>query len=517
MSTTLFCNGNVIALDKENTIGSCLLIKDGRVLGVFDSPDAGGSAGDAKIVDLQGKSVIPGFNDNHMHLNFLGDSLKALHFHDRDEGEIVALLEERFHDSKRNEIVFGYDWDYPACTDPRKEMLDEAFPDNPVILGQYGGHNLWVNSAALAKMKIGRDTPDPPDGLICRDERGEPTGILKDIQNNGFLNGWVIGRLISYEENRKNYLGAIKKCSEYGITTAQDNTWSFMAMIAILNIFRQGKLALRLSCWSHGESALFRLLFDLQRFNSRWFSKGPVKYFIDGTFSGRTAWLKEPYPGTDESHGIGRPKEQLLGILQKHVKGRRQCAFHALGDRAVSEFLDSLEELSAQFEYIPALRLRLEHAQLISPEDIPRLKRLGVLICAQPSALNNPEKDKTILGEERAKRAYPYRSLLDSGVPLSFGSDAPGEKSFNPFVGIHYAVNRDDGERISLMEALRCYTSGSAYAEFKEGDKGCLSPGMAADFLVLSENPLEVEAKRIKDIRVEKTFVDGVMVFESPG
>jgi predicted amidohydrolase YtcJ len=515
MSTTLFYNGTVITLDNANTIASCLLVKDDKIKAVYNSPDECKITDDINLVDLQGKTIIPGFNDNHMHLNFLGDNLKALQFHDKNEEEIVALLRERFENIKPNEIVFGYNWDYPACTDPRKEVLDTAFPRNPVVIGQYGGHNLWVNSVTLAKMRIDRNTPDPVNGVICRDDNGDPTGILKDIQDSGFLNGWMIRRLTSFKENRANYLASLKECSENGITSVQDNTWSFVAMRTILRLFRRGELKARLSCWSLGEPALFRFLFDRQRFNAKWFSKGPVKYFIDGTFSGRTAWLKEPYPGTEKDSGFGKPKEEIVQTLERHIRRKEQCAFHALGDRAVEVFLDSLEELSAKYEGIPDLRFRMEHAQLISPEDIPRIKKLGVLVCAQPSALNNPEKDRAILGEERARRAYPYRSLLDAGVHLSFGSDAPGEKSFNPFVGIHYAVNRDGDEKISLLEALRCYTSGSAYAEFKENTKGCLSPGMAADFLVLSENLLETEERNIKDVHIEKTFVDGVMVYDS--
>jgi hypothetical protein len=516
MGTTLFYNGTIFTLDDKHCTGSCILIKDNRIQGVYGSPEECGDIGNAKKVDLGGKSVIPGFNDNHLHLNFLGDSLESLHFTNLDEGAIVALLKEKFQHLKKNTVVFGYDWDYPACRDPRKEMLDEAFPRNPVILSQYGGHNLWVNSCTLSRMKIGRDTPDPARGIICRNPDGEPTGILKDLQDNGFLVKWFIGRLISLKENRSHYLRALEKCSEYGITSAQDNTWSFIAMIIIRKLFRQGKLPVRLSCWSHGESAFFRFLFNLQKFNPQWFSKGPVKYFIDGTFSGQTAWLKEPYPGTDGNVGIGKPREYLAGILERHIQRKQQCAFHALGDRAVSEYLDALEVLTEKYGTIEGLRFRLEHAQLISPEDIPRIRKLGVLICSQPSALGNPGKDTAILGAERAQRAYPYRSLLDACVPLSFGSDAPGEASFNPFVGIHYAVNRDGKEAISLMEALRCYTCGSAFAEFKEKEKGCLSPGMAADFLVLSVNLLEVAREDIKDIRVEKTFVDGVLVYESP-
>ncbi len=516
MATTLLYNGTVITLDHENRIGSCLLVKDKLIQGVYDSPEECQGLGPIAQVDLGGKTVIPGFNDNHIHLNFLGDSLEALHFFDKAEAEIVALLKERFSHPQKREVVFGYDWDYPACKDPRKETLDAAFPDNPVILGQYGGHNLWVNSFTLRKMRIDRNTPDPADGLICRDENGEPTGILKDIPGNAFLNAWVIGRLLSTKINRANYLEALERCSAYGITSAQDNTWSFISMIAIRRLYKQGKLKVRLSCWSHGEMAAFRYLFKLQQFNPRWFHNGPVKYFIDGTFTGSTAWLREPYPGTDDCHGFGKTKERLAKMLSPRIRRRQQCAFHAIGDRAVSEYLDALEGLAPNGAGIPALRLRLEHAQLIAPEDIPRLKRYGVLICAQPSALNNPEKDKAILGEDRARRAYPYRSLLDAGIPLSFGSDAPGEKSFNPFIGLHYAVNRQGGEGVTLLEALRCYTSGSAYAEFMEKEKGCLAPGMLADFLVLSDNPLSIDAKCLKDVRVEKTFVDGSLVYSSP-
>ena len=181
------------------------------------------------------------------------------------------------------------------------------------------------------------------------------------------------------------------------------------------------------------------------------------------------------------------------------------------GSRAISWNWRLLRHWKAERTEIPG-----GTRQLISTEDIPRIKRPGVLICAQPSALNNPEKDRTILGEDRAKRAYPYRILLDSGVPLSFGSEAPGEKTFNPFVVIHYAVNRDGDEKISLIEALKCYTAGSAYAEFKEDAKGCLSPGMAADFTILSGNLLATEKHGIKDVTIYQTFVDGRIVYESP-
>lgn len=504
----LYHNGIILALDQNNTIGSCLLVDKGKIAGVFNSVDEFGDISNTYLVDLEGKTVIPGFNDNHIHMNFLGNSLKSLHFHNKNEEEIMSLLKVEFPDIKKNEIIYAYDWDYPSCRDPRKEMLDKIFPENPVILSQYGGHSLWVNSATLKKMKIDRNTPDPDEGIICRDENGDPTGIIKDIINS-FLYKWFISRLISISTNRKNIVIAQNECAKYGITSVQDNTWSFTAMMVIRKLYRKGKLSVRMSCWSHGESALFRYLFNLQRFNNSWFRKGPVKFFIDGTFSARTAWLKEPYAGSDENCGKGKTKEKIIKILEKEIKRRQQCAFHAIGDKAVSEYLDALEELSEKYDYIPDLRFRLEHAQLISVEEMGRIKKLGVLICAQPSALNNPEKDKTILGESRAQRAYPYRSLLDRGIPLSFGSDAPGESTFNPLEGIHYAVNRKGPEQITVTEALKCYTSGSAYAELNEDKKGSLIRGMYADFLILSDNPLAVDKNKIREITVDRYFVNG--------
>jgi predicted amidohydrolase YtcJ len=504
----LYHNGIILTLNKNNIIGTSLLVDKEKIVGVFNSVDEFDDISNTDLVDLEGKTVIPGFNDNHIHMNFLGDSLKSLHFHNKNEEEIASLLKMEFPTIKKNEIIFAYDWDYPACRDPRKEMLDEVFPENPVILSQYGGHSLWVNSTTLKKMKIDRNTPDPDEGIICRDESGEPTGIIKDV-NNSFLNKWFIKRLISISINRNNIVTALKKCTEYGITSVQDNTWSFTAMMVIRKLFKQGKLTVRMSCWSHGESALFRFLFNLQKFNNSWFRKGPAKFFIDGTFSGRTAWLNESYSGSDENCGKGKTKEKIIKILEKEIKRKQQCAFHAIGDRAVSEYLDALETLSEKYNYIPDLRFRLEHAQLISAKDMGRIKKLGVLICAQPSALNNPEKDKTILGESRALRAYPYRSLLDKGILLSFGSDAPGESTVNPFESIHFAVNRKGPEQITVEEALKCYTSASAYAEFKEDDKGSLSRGMYADFLILSDNPLTVDKMKISGIIVERCFING--------
>jgi predicted amidohydrolase YtcJ len=253
-----------------------------------------------------------------------------------------------------------------------------------------------------------------------------------------------------------------------------------------------------------------------------WIREGPVKYFLDGTFSTRNACLSEPFVssgGAEQGSAEARagelcedpaaPEAELAFLARR----RRQGAFHIIGDRGIAIFLDAYEKVLSRYPILGELRIRIEHAQLVRPEDIPRLRRLGVLVSAQPTALGSPDKDELLLGRDRALRAYPYRSLLDEGVRLSFGSDIPGESGCDPIRSIHMAANREGGERISAEEALRCYTAGSAYAEYAEGRKGVLAPGMLADFVVLSQDLTSVPRERIGDTVVEETVVGGRSVY----
>jgi len=235
-----------------------------------------------------------------------------------------------------------------------------------------------------------------------------------------------------------------------------------------------------------------------------------------GTFSPHTAWLLEPYAGEPSNFGTpnGSPAD-LARIVRQAVRARRQAAFHAIGDRMTRALLDAVQEAGGPA--VRELRLRLEHAQLIDPQDIPRLKELGVLVAAQPTALGAPEKDQAILGRARAERAYPFRSLLEAGVRLSFGSDFPGEIEYRPLEAIPRAVNRPGPERITAEQALACYTRESAYAEFMEEEKGTIAPGKLADLVVLSGDPSEVPPERLRDLEVELTIVEGKIVHERLG
>ena len=293
----------------------------------------------------------------------------------------------------------------------------------------------------------------------------------------------------------------------------QDNTWYAPVVGVLHRLHRAGELTCRFSCWFRGEPRLGALKMELRRFDPDWVARGPVKFFLDGTFSTRSAWMTQPYADESEHSGKGKDAARIVKLIAPWVRRRRQVAAHAIGDRAVKEFVDAVEILQRRYPWTRELRLRLEHAQVIRPDDIRRLKELGILISAQPHALGDPVKDQRLLGSERALRAYPHRSLLDAGVALSFGSDFPGEPTVDPLLAISYVAARPGPERITAEEALACYTRGSAYAEYRENEKGTITAGKLADLTILSADPTSVAPERIREIRTEMTMVGGEVVY----
>jgi predicted amidohydrolase YtcJ len=521
MGELLLYNGTIHTIDPLLPSPQAVLVKEDRISYVGGEAEARRRAdSSAVLIDLGGRTLIPGFNDNHTHLIALGENLSRPDLRGMDQEQIVAVLKEQYAEAKAGETLYAWGWDYPSCPRPHRRVLDVAFPDNPVVLIQFSGHGIWVNSQVLHKQRIGPGTPDPPGGEIERDEQGLPTGILRESAAMPIHRSRFMKMLLNKNLQREMLNRALTVLRKAGITSIQDNTW-FHTTVGLLNRYRkQDLLTARVSCWFHGMMPGFTAPMRLKSFDDTWVRRGLWKYFLDGTFSTRTAWLLEPYAaeGTyaeqPSNYGISTGvKEKVKRYLGLSLRKGRQAAFHAIGDRTIREFLDSVEQYSRSYPRLAELRLRIEHAQLIDPADMARLAELGILVAAQPSALGTPEKDLDLLGEQRARRAYPYRSLLDAGVQLSFGSDMPGETSFDPLMGIHYTVNRSGSEHISAAEALRCYTLGSAYAEFQEDRKGSLRAGKLADLVVLSQDPLSVRPEMIKDIEVEMTIVGGRIVY----
>jgi predicted amidohydrolase YtcJ len=527
MASQVWLDGEIVTMDDARSRARALVVRDGIIDYVGEVPEAILRAGDgAEVFHLGGRAVVPGFNDNHVHAVFMGDHALALDLGGLGAREIVDLLKERFSDPEPGMVIRAFNWDYPACPDPRKELLDEAFPRNPVVLNQFSGHAQWLNSAALRAIGIGRRGPDSRGGTVLRGPDGESTGIVRDLGDTK-LSKQRSRDVYFREAMREERLDlALETFARMGITSVQDNSWYYPELLSLRRRFEEGRLSARFSAWSLGRRPRHRAAMDaafaLGVGVPDWIRPGPVKYFLDGTFSTRNACLCEPFADSGEGGTSGEgsggkalceePAEPLAELCFL-ARRKRQGAFHIIGDRGIAIFLDAYEKALERNPGLAELRVRIEHAQLIRPSDIPRIGRLGVLVSAQPTALGSPEKDERLLGRERALRAYPYRSLLDAGVRLSFGSDIPGESGCDPIRSIGMAANREGRERITAEEALRCYTVGSAYAEFAEARKGALAPGMLADFVVLSQDITSVPPETIGDTVVEETVVGGKSVY----
>ena len=511
--TQILTEADIITGDRDNPNPESLAITDDTISFVGSFDEALRRFGpEAEVRKLGNRTLVPGFNDNHFHLAISGWIKRLPDLTGLSAQEIADTLVEAYPEPAKGQIINGGGWDYPACPNPHKSILDEAFPNNPVLITQFGGHATWMNSAALKRYGVTSQTKDPERGEILKDEDGEPTGIVREFRS-GRQQLEFLPKILSRRWAYDCMKVSLKVLRESGVTSVQDNTWFPPHIDAVRKLHEKGELTSRLSCWHMGEIPPFAHWMRLKKFRPPHFHRGPWKYLLDGTFTTRTAWLSYEYADEPGNSGKGIPEEKISKILTNLAKQNRQGAFHAIGDKAISTFLDALEKMYDRYPEADKLRFRLEHAQLIRDEDIPRIRDLKVLICAQPHAVAFEEKDQTLLGEERAQNAYPFRKLLDAGIDLSFGSDYPGEATLAPLYGIHLATNRPDGLSITPKEALECYIGGSAFAEFAEDSKGKLKEGFLADLVILDRNPLKVDTKEIKDIKVVETITGGKTVF----
>lgn len=512
MRPTLWYNADVVTLDPLQPRAQALVCQGESIVYVGDEAGARRVAGAAHAVDLGGAVVVPGFNDNHLHLVFHGEHAFAPNLTGLNEAQVVERLLAFDAASPGRGLLVAYGWDYPACPHPTKELLDEAFPHRPVALSQFGGHGLWVNSVVLRSLGIDRFHA-PVEGQVLRNADGDPTGVLLEPGADSPTRAYFRQIFFDRPAREVRIRQALDEYRRLGITSIQDNSWYHPVVHTLAKFRRQGTLTARVTCWSYGSDPKTWGPMARAPFHKDWVRRGPRKYFLDGTFTTRTAWMTEPYPGTPNNRGMGFDPRWLEPILERLVRQGRQGAFHSIGDQSTATFLDVWEKVVRRHPEGRDLRMRLEHGQVIRPQDVGRLRDLGVCVAAQPPALISPEKDASILGRDRALACYPHRSLLDAGVPLSFGSDIPGELFCDPLRGMALVCHREGPERITALEALRAYTQGSAYAEFEDHRKGTLKPGFLADFTVLSADPTTTEG--LAQARVRRTVVGGQTVFAS--
>ncbi len=487
---------------------------------------------ETRLLDLEGRRVLPGFNDAHVHFYYGGASLAGPQLRlTRSQSEFRGTLAEFARQQPAGRWITGGNWDHenwhPAVL-PTRELIDSATPNNPVFINRLDGHMALANSVALKLAGVTKATKDVPGGVIVRDREGNPTGIFKDAAQG------LIEKVIpepSADQIRSAIMAAQTYANAQGVTSVQDMSAAPNILRVYQKMLQDGDLHVRIS--GHQPLTSWRNLANvgvMADFGNPQLHIGGLKGFADGSLGSTTALLFEPYldsPGTSgiPSAELAQPKQMFTNIEQADAADL-QVAIHAIGDKANHTILDFYDRVTHEHEARDR-RFRIEHAQHLAVTDIPRFAQLHVIASMQPYHLIDDGRwaEKRI-GPERAKFAYAFRSLLDSGATLAFGSDwdvAP----MSPLMGIYAAATRrtldgkhPDGwipeQKISVQEAIRAYTMGSAYASFEEKIKGSIEPGKLADFVVLTDDILAIDPVKIADTKVNRTIMGGRIVF-GPG
>jgi predicted amidohydrolase YtcJ len=483
-----------------------------------------------QVMDLGGKLALPGFNDAHVHFYSGGENLASVQLrHAKSEAEFRDRIAEFAATLPAGRWVTGGGWDHENWTParlPTRQWIDAVSAGHPVFVNRLDGHMALANSEALKLAGITRETPDPPGGTIVRDAAGEPTGVLKDAAMNG------VNRIIpepSPEQIAEGLRAAMRYARENGVTSVQDMSASPDVLSVYQTLLSRGELTLRiygfqpLASWQRLASVGLRAAFGGDRLQI-----GGLKGFADGSLGSTTALFFEPYLDAPQTSGLANsqmiPESKMLNNILAADHAGLQVAVHAIGDKANATILGMYEQ-AAQQGGARDRRFRIEHAQHLRAQDIPRFGKLRVIASMQPyHAIDDGRWAEKRIGPERAKGTYAFRSLLDSGAVLAFGSDwdvAP----MQPLMGIYAAATRrtlDDKhpggwvpeQKISVAEAIRAYTMGSAYASFNERTKGSIEPGKLADIVVLSDDILAIPPAEIEKTRVAVTIFDGKVIYQ---
>jgi hypothetical protein len=529
----ILINGKIWTLDPARPRAQAVACRVGRILSVGTNADIRRLAGpQTHVIDLEGKLAVPGFNDSHVHFLNGGEQLAGVQLRNaKSDGEFRDWIRDYAARSRKGEWITGGYWDHenwPSGTLPTRDLIDSVTPDNPVFVNRLDGHMALANSLALKLAGITRSTPDPPGGIIVRDTHGEPTGVLKDAAMA------AVHRIVpppSDGQMTTAIVAAMRHAAEHGVTSVQDMSAAPQVLRIYQKLLAAEKLAVRiygaqpLTAWKREADVGIRAGFGNEKVKI-----GVLKGFADGSLGSATALFFKPYLDAPNTSGLASdemtPQSAMLdGIVSADAAGV-QVAIHAIGDKANHLLLDMYEQAERK-NGERDWRFRIEHAQHLRADDIGRFGKLQVIASMQPyHCIDDGRWAEKRIGPERAKGAYAFRSLLDTGAVLAFGSDWP-VAPLDPILGIYAAVTRItlDGkhpngwipeQKISAEEALRAYTLGSAYASFDERIKGSIESDKLADIVVLSGDILTIPPEQIRDVRVELTVFDGRVVYRRP-
>ncbi|WP_116807427.1 amidohydrolase [Steroidobacter cummioxidans] len=524
----IYFNANVWTGDPQRPKAEAIAIDSGSIVAVGSSAEVRGLA-DAKTraVDLKGAFVVPGFIDNHVHLINGGLALAEVDLRDATtRAEFTKRIAAAAAKAPQGQWIKDGNWDHERWGGelPTRAWIDPDTPNTPVFISRLDGHMALANSLVLKLAGIDAKTPDPAGGSIVRDEKGQPTGILKD----GAMD--LVAKVIPPPSDRELEQGlerAMEHAVSRGVTQVHDmgglESWR------VIELYRRteasGKLRLRI--YSFAPLADWQKAAEYKQRNgtgNAWLRWGGMKGFVDGSLGSTTAWFHKPYEDAPNTTGLTMvdPAQLLAGITAAN-QADLHVAVHAIGDRANDWLLDAFDQVE-QSGAKKDWRFRIEHAQHLTPAAIKRFGPLGVIASMQPAhAIDDGGWAEKRIGAQRLKGTYAFRSLIDSGAHLTFGSDWP-VAPLDPLTGIYAAVTRRtlDGanpngwlpqEKITVAEALRSYTAENAWAGFQEGKVGVLKQGALADFAVLSQDLFAVVPTEIPKVKVVRTVVGGRDMF----
>lgn len=529
-------NAKIFTVNDENPQAMAVAIKGEVIIAVGDYKMIRKyiDKGKTKVIDAGGKLVIPGFNDAHAHFSPVNIDYIELRY-TTNPAVLAEKVKEKVAEAVPGQLIRGGHWEHEMFIDkkwPTKELIDPVSPDNPVLLRRADGHSVLVNSFVLKASGITKDTPDPYGGEIQRDpETGEPTGILKETAQNLIKTGAIEAVYSEKEKNirrEKGWDSAFDMAARYGVTSIQmpgGGNAEYMQQRK-----KAGKLTLRIDVAGYLTDDMKKLqeydsLIKEYPRENRWIRFGYIKGFIDGTLGSATALFFEPFEDEFETSGLPQmPYDELERKVLLCDSMGFQIGIHAIGSKGNNWVLNAYEK-ALNVNGRNNSRHRIEHAQILIEKDIPRFTELGVIASMQPThCITDKRFCEKRIGRERSKFAYPWKSLLDAGTKIAFSTDYSVEP-LNPMEGLYAAVTRKDRmgeegdgwfprEKLSMQEAIRLYTLGSAYAQFMEDRKGMIKEGYLADMVILDRDLFNIPEDEIMKTKVDYTIVGGKIVFE---
>lgn len=525
-------NAKVWTVDRSHPTAQAVAVLGDRIVAAGSTERVGAWVGPrTKVIDAGGRLLLPGFNDAHVHFVSGGEQLDNVQLKDASTPqEFGRRIGERAKQTASGEWILGGNWDETKWNPPNiptKELIDAVTPNTPVFVSRYDGHMGLANSVALRLAGITAKTPDPPGGTIVRDAQGNPTGALKDAATD------YIDRVITpltQSELVRVVKHALAYAASVGVTSAQHMSADYEEIGVYSELLQRGELTTRMYV-----APLITHVDDQAKlgighsFGGPYLRIGAVKAFADGSVGSRTAYFYEPFLNegnnrgllSDEMHPISLMRDRMM---KADATGLQICT-HAIGDEAISTILDLYADIVKAHGEIDR-RFRIEHAQHMAAKDFERFAQLHVIASVQPyHAIDDGRFVESYIGHDRASRTYAFRTFLDHGVRLAFGTDwevAP----LDPLLTIYAAVTRAtlDGknpngwfpeQKLTVAEAVEAYTMGSAYAEFQENEKGSITPGKLADMVLLSDDIFTIPPAKIRDVKVLKTIVGGKIVWDS--